>query len=659
MRRRHYRLFIYILLLCLLPAHTYAQEDTTEISAGHLEYIPETDTYTARGSVKIRHKGAVLRAEKVSLNNTTGELIATGNVLYEEEDSAINAERIELNIKTGLGTIYNGEISYKPKGYRIRGESLRRVEKDRYLISRATTTTCNARPPEWHITGRQIEIRQDRSLKARDVTFYIRDIPVFYIPYLWAPLIKGRQTGLLSPVLGYSSTKGLLVRQGFFWAISQDRDLSLYLDYYSKKGIGEGMDYRYIQGPGTNGEVWVYHMRDRTLDRDLFEFKGYHNLTLSPATSGYLKLHLVNDRNYYRILDSTSKGRFGLSAWRYDPFGNPSSERLRRYLQSNIQLSRVFRAGRLYILSTYRQPLTDNTDTLPQPIPELGLIINTVQAGPIHFNTSLRATDIWRKNEGKAQRLSVQPDISLSLKGPITFTQRFRFKKILYRLNGGRTNPHTGSIELQSTLHTWLIRRYSSLTHTVESSLQYRYIPPDHSDIPILDTEDLNPHTSLLTYSVDSRLSGTSTHRARFRLIQGYDLLNHRRPFTPLKVDASLSGRSFRVRLDASYDLYRRAITETVTSVSFRQRGFLITIGRNLRQSTSLDQYSIEAGITDPINIRGAIWYDPGGRGLQELNIRTTYTSQCWGITLSLNKTPSEYRIMLGISLRGLGSGSV
>ncbi|MDP3295979.1 MAG: putative LPS assembly protein LptD, partial [Thermodesulfovibrionia bacterium] len=233
-------------------------EDSINISADHLEYLRETNTYISKGSVKIIYKDATLNADEIRLNNSTLDAIATGNVIYEDTETIIKSDRVELNLETKLGKIYHSYIFYKKENYHLRGGELKKIGEKSYILDKATVTTCDADPPEWHISGKDIKATKHENIKVRNATFYIKGVPVLYSPYFYAPLIKERQTGFLIPSLGYSNTKGLIFNQGFFWAIRDNMDATFYVDYYSEKGVGKGLDYRYIVTPKTNGELWMH-----------------------------------------------------------------------------------------------------------------------------------------------------------------------------------------------------------------------------------------------------------------------------------------------------------------------------------------------------------------------------------------------------------------
>jgi len=654
--------------LYLLLATSAFAEEPINISADHLEHFKETNTYTARGSVKVIYEDATLNTDEIHFNNTTADAVATGNVTYEDSEVIIKADKIELNLDTKLGTIYNSSIFYKTRNYYIQGGNLKKLGETTYFMDNATATTCDSIPPEWHFKGKDIKITLHENIKVKNAVFYIKSIPVLYSPYFYAPLVKERQTGLLIPSLGYSNTRGLTFKQGFFWAIKDNMDATFYADYYSKKGIGKGLDYRYIVLPETNGELWMYHLRDNDQLRDFFELKSYHNQKLPYDMSGYLKMHFVNEFDYYNVLESTSYKRIGLSTWESDLFGFASGERLQKYLESNLHLTKSFSRGRTYLLGQYRQSLEDTSGTIPQSLPEAGFIINTGNLGMSFFNMAVTGTNFWREQGQHGKRLDIYPNIYLSLGRTVNFTQKIGLRETLYFLENPAENLSREVFDTSSVLTTRFLKKYPSFIHIIEPSVEYAYIPAvDHSKIPVFDSIDSMPRTSDVIYSFINRLTGPflGGSEARLRLSQRYSLLNVEKPFAPILMETVLSNKNLNFSANAFYDVYDKNITETIASVELKgERGF-IGIGKHLRRSTLLDQYSIEAGARKPLQIfgkalpvdlYGKLLYDLKGSGVQEFNLKSIYTHQCWDLTISFTRKPHEYQIMLGINFRGFGS---
>jgi LPS-assembly protein len=672
---------VYCLLFtvyCLLPASAFAEESIypdrnpdsngVNISADHLEYLKETNTYTARGSVKIIYKDATLNADEILFNNTTADAVVIGNVTYEDPEIIIKADRIELNLDTKLGTIYNSNIFYKTRNYHIQGRSLKKLGETTYFMDNATATTCDSVPPEWYFKGKDIRITLHENIKVKNATFYIKGIPVLYSPYFYAPLIKERQTGLLIPSLGYSNARGLTFKQGFFWAIKDNMDATFYADYYSKKGVGKGLDYRYIVTPETNGELWMYHLRDNDLLRDFSELKSHHNQKLPYDMSGYLKMHLVNEFDYYNVLESTSSKRIGLSTWESDLFGFASEERLQKYLESNLHISKPFSGGRTYLLGQYRQSLEGTSGTIPQSLPEMGFIINTRNLGISFFNMAVTGTNFWRERGQQGQRLDIYPNFYLSLGRVVNFTQKVGLRETLYFLENPTENLDREIFNTSSTLTTRFLKRYPSFIHVIEPSVEYAYVPAvDHNNIPIFDSIDSMPKTSDISYSLTNRLTGPfwGGLEARLRLSQRYSLLDVERPFAPILMETVLSSKNLNFSANAFYDVYDKTVTETIASIDFRGEKVFLGIGKNFRRSTYLDQYSIEAGVRKPleifgrslpIDLYGKLLYDLKGGGAQEFNLKSIYTHQCWDLAISFTRKPQEYQITFSINFRGFGS---
>jgi LPS-assembly protein len=669
---KHSIFYFLILISCFLfPICPVSAEEYANITADHLEYLSQSNTYIARGSVKIVFEGASLSANEMRLNGNTNDAVAAGNVIYEDSKAIIEADRIELNIKTKLGTIYESYIYYKNQNMLLRGREINKIGEKSFFLDKATVTSCEADPPEWHISGKDITATQHKSLRGWHGSFNIKNIPVLYTPYFWAPLIRKRQTGLMFPLMGYSSERGYYYKQGFFWAINDNQDASFYLDYYGKKGFAEGFDYRYILTPETRGELWMYHARDKQPSRSLYEIKSYHNQELPYNTSGYLKVHTVNERDYYETLDSTSSNRFGLSSWETDPFGFASEERLQKYLQSNMHISKPFYSGRTYLLALARKSLEDSSSEIPQNLPELGIILNTQSLGFFSYNFSAKGVNFWKEEGQDGVRLDISPNLYFSYGRLLNITQRVGLRETAYFLNEPNEYEDRFFYDLNTTLMTRFFRKYSSFIHIIEPSLEYNYIySVDQENIPFFDSTDLIQKTNSITYSFTNRISGFGNENleSSFRLSQSYSLLDSDEPFTPMLAEIMTSSSKWDLRLNASYDLDDNVLTEMIGSVNRKGKKGHVGIGKNLRRSTELDQYTFEIGINRPIKVinkslpidlNGTLWYDTKNGRIQELTVTSTYDRQCWGLSTTYKQRPDEYQVIFAVEFKGLGSVSL
>ncbi|MBI4849245.1 MAG: LPS-assembly protein LptD [Nitrospirae bacterium] len=660
-----------LLVLCTLLFLTpsASAEGIADITADRIEHLAQTNTYIANGSVKIVFEDTTLTADEMFLDGNTSDAVASGHVVLQDKDSVIKADKIEMNLKTKLGVVYNSNIFYKKRNFHIQSGKIKKIGDKTFYLDKASVTTCDAEVPAWSFSGRDVEITQNKSLSAWHGTFNVKDFPVLYSPYTWVPLLQDRQTGLLQPSFGYSSTRGQSYKQGFFWAIQENQDATIYLDYYSELGFAEGLDYRYALTPETHGEFWFYRARDNEPVRDLSEFKSYHNVELPYDFSGYLKVHTVSDFDYYERMDSTSLNRFGLSSWgTTNPFGFASEERWQKYLESDFQLARPFYNGRVYLLAQTRQSLEGRSNEIPQSLPEIGLVLNTLSMGDFSFNTTLKGVNFWRRDGQKGQRIDINPNLYFSYGRLINVTQKIGLRDTAYFLEGPAASENRFLYDLSTTLTTKFFKKYSSLVHLIEPSLEYAYMPSTaDEDISFFDSTDSLTKTNSVNYALTNRISGSAALNleARFRLSQSYSLFNIDKKFSPVLAEAVMSSNNVTLQLNASYDVDERRMSENIASLILRNSSGYVGVGENLREATQLDQITFETGLSNPIkffnislpiDVGGKIWYDLNGHNTQEYDIQGVYSHQCWRLALAYIKRITDYQIIFTIEFKGLGT---
>ena len=658
---------MYLVLLPLSPS----AEDVPSISADHLEYLSKSNSYIAKGSVTITFGDVTLTADEMQIDGNTYDAVAAGNVIYRDPDATMNADRLELNLKTKLGTLYDSYTFYKKYNFHLRSGEIRKVGDKTFILDEATITTCEADPPEWHVSSRDVSITQHESIQGKHGTFNIRDVPVLYTPYFWASLNTDRKTGFLFPSFGYSSTRGSYYKQGFFWAIKENQDATVYLDYYDELGFGEGLDYRYILSPAADGEVWLYHVRDKDPSRTLAEMKSYHNQKLPHDISAYLKIHAVTNYDYYEVMDSTSQDRFGLSSWDSTKFGIVGEERLQKYLESNLEISKQYDSGRIYLLAQGRQSLETSSSDVPQSLPEIGFILNTQSKKLFSFDMSVKGVNFWREKGQEGMRVDIDPTLYFSYGRLLNLTQKIGVRETLYFLREPDEYDDRFIYDLTTELTTTLLKKYSSFVHTIEPSLAYTFIPDVSQDeVPIFDSTDFIPETSTITFALTNRISGIGPKKleARFRLSQSYNFLGEDDHLSPLVAEGTMSSTNLDASINASYDVDDDIVREFIGAVRLKGKRGYIGVGKNLRRSTDLDQYTFQAGISRPINIinkslpidlRGTVWYDAKNRRTQQFNIAYSYTRQCWGYSVTYKDRPGEYQIVFALQFTGLGTFSL
>ncbi|MEJ2039717.1 MAG: LptA/OstA family protein, partial [Desulfosarcinaceae bacterium] len=241
-----------VLLILILPLPSGAQSPSDiqanqtpqpwNISADHLSFNKNTDTYEARGNVSITREGRQLTADEVQFNRKSGEAVAQGNVRLVSGEGWLEATRLDLNLDTEVGRLKKGKLFLKESHFYIFGDEISKTGKDTYQVRQATFTTCDGPDPAWKITGSDLAIRIEGYGTAKNVAFWAKKMPLFYSPYLIFPAKTKRQSGLLMPEIGYSDRKGAEYLQPLYWAINDSSDATFYLQHMSERGERVGLE---------------------------------------------------------------------------------------------------------------------------------------------------------------------------------------------------------------------------------------------------------------------------------------------------------------------------------------------------------------------------------------------------------------------------------
>ena len=613
--------------------------EQTTIDAESLEYITETTTYIAKGAVKIRKADATIEADEIQYNETTSEAVATGNVRYYSPAFSITASKADLNLEDKTGTLYDAEIFYKKANYHIAGKIIEKKGDDYYTSPDASFTTCDAPIPAWCFHGKDVNAFVTDKLKARNVTFRLKDIPVLYSPYLWAPILADRQTGFLMPLIGYSNLRGANVNIPFYWAISDNRDATFVLDTYTKRGIGEGLEYRYIEPWGAKGSWWLYHIKDTELNKDFWEIKGLHDQRSADALGGFLHINYINENDFYR------------------QFKTDLQTRTNRFLESTGELTMPFSNSRAYLLSQYWVDLKNDTKSAAQRLPEAGYVLNPTNIGPFWFSAATAFSNFWREENTDGQRFDLYPQIMHKFgSNAVNFRQTLGLRETAYFLNNAQdTSPHRESLDYQMEVNTRLYKKYDSFTHIIEPSVSYTLISNSEDNLPVFDSAELFKRKSLIELALLNRFINSSGEFLVIRAAQGFDSFQGDRPFQPLHFEIGLK-KPVAFRLETYYDVHTGRFDSVNSDLHMTIAPVTFSAGERYNLKNDIKFYTTGIGIQlwKPLSVSTNIWYDALEKKTKEVTAHLKYIGQCWGVDIGVINRPGEFSFTVLFELKGL-----
>jgi LPS-assembly protein len=248
-----------------------------EVIISAISQIAEKPWYRLRGRAEIETPDLILRAEEVDYNEETGDVEARKNVFYHRFDTGeeILADRVEYNIDDETGKYFDVKGWAKPRitarphfltttsPFYFEGAWAERIE-NRYILHDGFITGCKLPRPWWTLKGPKFVIVPDERAIAYRSIYRLKGIPLFYAPIFYKSLAKEpRQSGFLTPNIGNSSIKGIVLGGGYYWAPSRSYDFAYRGDYFSKRGVGHQAGIRGKPRANTDYSLYLFGVEDK------------------------------------------------------------------------------------------------------------------------------------------------------------------------------------------------------------------------------------------------------------------------------------------------------------------------------------------------------------------------------------------------------------
>ncbi|WP_245408269.1 LPS-assembly protein LptD [Zhengella mangrovi] len=222
------------------------------MEADTLIYDNDNGTVTARGNVQIDYDGYKVVAEKVTYNQATRRVMASGNVeIIERDGNRIYADEIDITDDLGNGFV-NALRVETTDNTRFAAESATREGGNVTTFNNGVYTACEpckedpGRAPVWQIKARRIVWDgQEKVVRFTDARFEFLGLPIAYLPtYSMADPTVKQKTGFLFPRISNSTALGWGVGTPFNIALDPTYDLLLTPTYYTRQGFLGEVEFR-------------------------------------------------------------------------------------------------------------------------------------------------------------------------------------------------------------------------------------------------------------------------------------------------------------------------------------------------------------------------------------------------------------------------------
>jgi LPS-assembly protein len=252
-------------LLCaatLAQAELASEKQPIEITAtGDTNY--ENGLATAHENVAIHTGDSDIYADSALYNPKTREVFAEGHVRIYRTTGLFVGERVIYNLDTKK--IQAVAVRTDKDPYLVGGENVTTISEGVFLVSKGIFTTHDSSNPDSWLKAKTLRIYEHDRVILQNVTFYIKNVPVFWWPYLYQSL-DDSFSYMVSPADLSSWGPSILSRVSM--PITDEIKIQIRLDYRSRRGVALGLepDMHYGKDKKSWARLRTYFLQDENPD---------------------------------------------------------------------------------------------------------------------------------------------------------------------------------------------------------------------------------------------------------------------------------------------------------------------------------------------------------------------------------------------------------
>lgn len=277
---------------------------TMTLDVGALIEAQRDEYSIIQGGVTLEYQDIKLRADKVTFNQKTRDVVAEGHVIIDQGPTRITANQAIYNLTSKTGTFFNATGTMDPSMY-FSGDRIEKVDEDTYRMTNGVFTSCDLDRPAWSFHVGHADVTLDDYARMRDISFRARGLPIFWTPRLIWPTKRERSQGLLIPRARFNDKFGPRLQNGYFIPFGDSVDATLYGDVSTKRYFGAGIDLRYVPSENIKiGDLRAYAVNNVPAKKVEWKYQYRHaQENLPGGFRGVVDVQDYSDLNFFREYD--------------------------------------------------------------------------------------------------------------------------------------------------------------------------------------------------------------------------------------------------------------------------------------------------------------------------------------------------------------------
>lgn len=237
-----------LLLFALILGLLCSGNSKIDYSAQHITVYKDNDI-ELRGDVIFQSADFKIRGNRAIIVPDSSMFRAFGYIVLTRGNNTVNGDSIYYDYKSNKGVIFGGD-SKIDKGY-FYGSRILTEEETVFRVSNGYFTTCEyIRDPHYRVFGSNITYYENDRVFLYPAVLYLKNVPVFALPFALIPAASTRKSGFLMPSGGYNALYGLFIKNlSYFWAVNDFSDMTFSADIYQTGRFLANYELRIIVKP--------------------------------------------------------------------------------------------------------------------------------------------------------------------------------------------------------------------------------------------------------------------------------------------------------------------------------------------------------------------------------------------------------------------------
>lgn len=594
-----------------------------------------------------------INADKAEYNQTNNEVELFGNInILRGENERFNSCYARLNLNTNEAKFK--DFFFADNDLEVWFQSGQSDLNSSVFIGKdSAVSSCDVNNPDWQIRFSKGEFKRSKNyLHLYHAKLYVKNVPVFYLPYLGFSIDTSRKTGFLVPDFEFNRDDGFYYNQPFFLALYDEWDLEYRQQVRASRGVGGYATFRFMDSPYSSGMLNGGIFREKS---SYFRKEGLKNQIHKGIELQYLRDNLF--KKLFDLGEHTQEGLWIDGTYLNDVDYLNLEQRNYKDLTSLVTSEfNYFFADENNYYSTYAKyyidtSKVDNKDTLQEyPSFQYHRFLNGAFNNIFQYSFDARFNRYYRDIGIHANTINLNLPLSVHF-GLFDDFVHFKFTEKLYAsfvnyYNYTEKHEHLYRNDHEFSLYTELSKPYNHFFHTLYLGTNY-LLKGEHNGIitqNFLPLDDESERFALKVVQYFYNQDGEK--KLKHRVNVNYDAKEFY--FLGLENLAQyFFNDNISIRNEVSYSKNQKRFTKSLSSLEINTQKFNFNLSHAYKYDSTeaLNQDKLfqkhnfigaNADYTYNINYKfvAGAWFDTQRADLNAWEIGYTYQRKCWNYSL-------------------------